>query len=858
MSNSDLTTFRAWLRQKIHAALPHKPNHIPFVIWCDPQRQWKELLELTLAESEIQLWADETHELALRNRFLAEAPAPRVIWLPVAPQDIGYFKVHALQAEDIIQISIATALDEFGVDLPADQIQALAPILPAHALQWLDYPLKFWKEKFSPGEVRGALVDDGAILAILASPGKALSAWITPDRLAILNRRVVDDFGLPPLYEGALPAELSAVDVESWRVRSTAALLVTEADAALPAQPPGDREKVIQAPAARAQALKLLALWQNKFDQVEAFEQLATRADALTSLQYWAKNLPLMPAPLSCAAVETVRFQFELENLARLETFEDLADYLNRQIELYRDHAQGFWGKHAKKRVGWADLVSLAEACLTLKQQAGVEKRWQTVLDATTWFVESGWRVDWIGEQLFKEKDAIPGALIGVRAKLRQAYLRHLDRVNTAFADLLAKSKGPLLAATDHNALPQPYEYAGAQLAQLLNPLPRQPSAVIITDACRYDIGCRLVESLNQGEPTRRAEIAPACAPLPTITPLGMSFALPGINQVRVQLLDHPLQPWFITAEHFAGNLAEAAQRREWLKQNFKVKDQAFLSIDQVVNSDSPEAISAKTLGRLIFVFGDELDDHEGSLKPFGLDAVIERYASLIRRLQSGGYHTIFLVTDHGFFHWEPAPDEKDGIKPEGELLWKSRRAIVGRRLKHSTALLMSVPNSDLECCVPRSVNSFKTYGGLGFFHGGLTLQEWIIPVVSVHFPSKGQKIGGVLKPVSQITSLAQRIQVTPQATQLDLFAGLAHENYLSRPVILKVVQPASGKVVFKSKKSAMLEPGGEPVAMELMAVPGAAADSKSELEMLLLDADDEEVLDRLKITLQVELDDWA
>lgn len=96
MSNSDLTTFRAWLLQKIHAALPHKPNHIPFVIWCDPQRQWKELLELTLAESEIQLWADETHELALRNRFLAEAPAPRVIWLPVAPQDIGYFKVHAL------------------------------------------------------------------------------------------------------------------------------------------------------------------------------------------------------------------------------------------------------------------------------------------------------------------------------------------------------------------------------------------------------------------------------------------------------------------------------------------------------------------------------------------------------------------------------------------------------------------------------------------------------------------------------------------------------------------------------------------------------------------------------------------
>ena len=331
--------------------------------------------------------------------------------------------------------------------------------------------------------------------------------------------------------------------------------------------------------------------------------------------------------------------------------------------------------------MGWADLVNLAEACLTLKQHVGIEKHWQTVPEATSWFVESGWRVDWIGEQLFKEKDAIPGALIGVRAKLRQAYLRHLDRVNTTFAELVSKSMS-------NKKLTLPYAYAGEQLAKMMNPLPKQPIAVIITDACRYDIGCRLVEVINQAEPTRRAEVAPACAPLPTITPFGMTYALPGISeQVHVELLDNPDQPWLITAEHFAGNLAEAAQRREWLKQNFKVKDQAFLSMDQVLNSDSPESISSKTLGRLVFVFGDELDDHEGVLKPFGLDGVIERYASLIRRLQSGGYNTIFLVTDHGFFHWEPAPDEKDGAKPEGEILWKSRRAVVGRNLKHNTAL---------------------------------------------------------------------------------------------------------------------------------------------------------------------------
>ena len=852
MESSNLNSFRAWVQHKIEISMNHKPNHIPFVIWCDPQRNWKKLLELSLEETENKLWADEIHELVLRNRFFREPPTPRVIWLPVDRNDIGYFMVYALQAEQILQISIAEALDEFGVDLPVDQIQAIEPILPAHALQWIDYPLSFWKEKFSVGEVKVSLVDDETILSILASPGKTLSEWITPDRLPILNRRVVDDFGLPPLYEEKIPPDLSSVDAETWRVRSTAAMLVTEADAALPANPPGDQEKVIHNQAARDRTLKLLSLWQNKFDQVEAFEELAARADSISTLQYWAKNLPEVPSPLSSPAVETIRFQIEIENLARLESFEDLGNYLGHHIDTYRLHANGFWGKRARKRIGWSVLVNLAESSLTIKQQAGVEKQWLKLLDATSWFVDYGWRVDWIGEQLFKENDNIPGALIGVRAKLRQAYLRHLDRVNTAFADLISKS-------SINKNLPYPYEYAGVQLAKMIQTLPKQPIAVVITDACRYDLGCRLVEVLNQTEPTCRADVVPACAPVPTITPLGMTFALPGIaEQVHVQMVDNPVQPWLITAEHFAGNLAEAAQRREWLKQNYKVKDQAFLSIDQVLNSDSPETISSKTLGRMVFIFGDELDDHEGVLKPFGLDSVIDRYASLIRRLQSGGYNTIFLVTDHGFFHWEPAPDEKDGTKPDGEILWKSRRAVVGHNLKHNTAVQTAIPNSDLECCVPRSVNSFKTYGGLGFFHGGLTLQEWIIPIVSVHFPQKGQKIGGVLKPVSLITSLSQRIQVAPQATQLDLFGGQAHENYLSRPVIIKVVQPFTGKVIFKSKKQSILEPGGGIVAMDLIIVPGASANIKSELEMLLLDADDEEVLDRTKVTLQVELDDWA
>lgn len=130
-----------------------------------------------------------------------------------------------------------------------------------------------------------------------------------------------------------------------------------------------------------------------------------------------------------------------------------------------------------------------------------------------------------------------------------------------------------------------------------------------------------------------------------------------------------------VKATGFTGNLSEAAQRREWLKQKYKLKDVSFLLVEQLADSATSVDLSAKTLGKLAFVFADELDDHDCWLKPFGIDQNLERYATVIRRLRTAGYNTVHVVTDHGSFYWDPAPDEKDTPKPEGDIRFASRRA---------------------------------------------------------------------------------------------------------------------------------------------------------------------------------------
>src|SRR5206468_2436427 len=197
--------------------------------------------------------------------------------------------------------------------------------------------------------------------------------------------------------------------------------------------------------------------------------------------------------------------------------------------------------------------------------------------------------------------------------------------------------------------------FAGEVLAKV-RPT-KDPMAVLVLDACRYDSGARIAEMLDKGEPARRAEVQPAQAPLPSITALGMAFALaedPG--GLAVELVKETPSRWRVTARGGTQDLTVAEARREWLRGKLKLKPAATTDVKSVLDADPP---GPKESGRLLFVFGDEFDiqGHEGELKFTGADDHIERYVRVVRRLRDAGYATVAIVTDHGFIHWDPEQD---------------------------------------------------------------------------------------------------------------------------------------------------------------------------------------------------------
>jgi len=189
-------------------------------------------------------------------------------------------------------------------------------------------------------------------------------------------------------------------------------------------------------------------------------------------------------------------------------------------------------------------------------------------------------------------------------------------------------------------------------------------------------------------------------------------------------------------------------------------------------------------------------------------------------------------------------------------VLWKSRRAVVGRGLTHATALAVPVVGGgDLECRVPRSVNSFRMYGKTGFFHGGATLQELVIPVVIARWPRKAEKIAVVLTPMSAIASLRPRVELRPGVTGL---SGVGPEpRMMTREVVVKVVEPRSGRRLFVSTGRSRVEPEGESVTVLPERKAGETCPRGARLHVEVRDADNDELLDRCDVELKVDLEEW-
>lgn len=258
---------------------------------------------------------------------------------------------------------------------------------------------------------------------------------------------------------------------------------------------------------------------------------------------------------------------------------------------------------------------------------------------------------------------------------------------------------------------------------------------VIISDALRYEVGDEIAEALN-GRYRFKATCEAMLSCVPSYTSLGMAALLPHrraeISDKGEILLD-------------GKGCASLNQRNEVLS---LYKGMAIRA-EEFRNMSRDEARQLMRDAKIVYVYHNTIDaigdDAKTEDKTFAavrtaVAEVCDMAAFAVNNL-SAKY--VFVTADHGFVYTNRRPDETDRNKVADagiEMMKQNKRYALNKNIpmmanvRQGNLSNTSGVTAEMDCSfvIPKGMNLFYFTGGARFFHGGMSLQEVVVPVITI------------------------------------------------------------------------------------------------------------------------------
>lgn len=468
--------------------------------------------------------------------------------------------------------------------------------------------------------------------------------------------------------------------------------------------------------AARTQVLN--EWWARHPEQAAVAFRVADERMGLADDTPWAHDLAgLDVAP----SIETIAARRVLELIVGSDHEAALA--------LARRRLGGRWARLATlapaaddgSAIRWRAIAALAE--LRRDLAAHVAPAGADSAAVLAWYAADGWRVDRAHRRLELSLTALAehGELEHPIAEVRAAYEAWLatviERYTTA-VEATGFATGALLRQSEVFGR---YVKTGDV-----------PTAYVWVDAFRYELAADVAESLKAAG--NEVELVAAVAAAPTITPVGMANLCPGSDQAF-----HIDENGGTLAVTVGGTpVATVDDRRKLLRG--ALGDVADLELGKCVQLGE-QALRKEIEGaKAVLVRSTEFDVHgESGLLSAAWTGFADTQATLPRvvaKLAKAGVRRVVITADHGFISLSRRLGDAYKIDaPKGGSGDLHRRAWIGRGgIDHPSVVRVPLAStgvsSDLDVLVPRGLALFKAGGSKQFFHGGLSPQELVIPVV--------------------------------------------------------------------------------------------------------------------------------
>ena len=433
-------------------------------------------------------------------------------------------------------------------------------------------------------------------------------------------------------------------------------------------------------------------------------------------------------------AIDTFRFE---ESAVVAACFDLIAgEKFSEASSLLASREESFWvNLDVERKTVWAvcrlmvDLgLVAASACETIAKSNGNPSLWVERYVSTA---GDGWYL------LDHAQRRLEGFLASVEdqideravAKIRAVYENAVRRMTDGFVKAFQKSDWSI-----PGVLQQTRIWSDVVASRPV------PVAYLLVDAMRYEMGQELAGRLAQAT---EVVIRPAIAALPSITPVGMAALLPGAAGTFS----------VVTSKGKFGAsvdgvfLPDLTARQKFMKS--RIPEIADLTLDEVLSTNTKGLQKKIGDAKIIVVRSTEIDGAgENTTTTLYarriMDRVVEDLARCLQRLAGVGVGEAVITADHGHLFFAEDRDPSMRIDaPGGETVDLHRRCWIGRGgTTPPGSVRVSGPklgyNSDLDFVFPTSTAVFKSGGDLAYHHGGPSMQELVIPVITAKLKVAG------------------------------------------------------------------------------------------------------------------------
>lgn len=259
---------------------------------------------------------------------------------------------------------------------------------------------------------------------------------------------------------------------------------------------------------------------------------------------------------------------------------------------------------------------------------------------------------------------------------------------------------------------------------------------VIISDAMRYEVAAALADQLRR-ETQSNVNLNSMQSIFPSITNFGMAALLPH-KELTVELRNDVLTV-FADGQSTASGYRDKVLKRE-------KQENVALKYKDIITMKRPER-SALVKGKdmTVYIYHDTIDEasHTSDTAVFSAcDKAISELKNLVRIIvnEFGGTN-ILITADHGFLYTYSPLSEDDKVDKTSfngmDVEYGRRYAIMykGARPSYLLPVKFLGGNSEFDGFAPReSIRIKMNGGGMNFVHGGISLQEIVVPVIEYHY----------------------------------------------------------------------------------------------------------------------------